>query len=129
MRNQFLQSSHRVRRAGLLIGALSTLLLSVGCISPAAGWVSSNVVPFDDQRSAILEVVPLGTPRDEAADLLKRAGITFSTSGGPEPGVYYCETWEMEPGERYHLFSELLFDSEGRLEGVRQTENNFSQSQ
>jgi len=104
------------------------LLVLMGVLTatcPLSGCVLPNVVPFMDQRTAILEVVPLGTPRDETAALLKEAGITYTTSGGPEPGVYYCESWEMEPGDRYHLFSELLFDEEGRLEDVREIPNNF----
>ncbi|QDU45147.1 hypothetical protein Mal52_36360 [Symmachiella dynata] len=102
----------------VLIGALAVTWSNLGC-------AMRNVAPFPEQRTAILEVVPLGTPREETAVLLKEAGISYSTSGGPEPGVYYCESWEMEPGERFHLFSELLFDEQGRLQDVREIPNNF----
>ncbi len=93
---------------------------------PISGCAMRNVASFTDQRTAILEVVPLGTPREKTAVLLKEAGISYTTSGGPEPGVYYCESWEIEPGERFHLFSELLFDEEGRLQDVREIPNNFA---
>lgn len=87
-----------------------------------------EAVPFSDQKIALLEVTPLGTPREEVAKRLQQAGIKFDPSRGPEPGVFYLKTWEMETGERtqqYHLFSELLFGPEGKLEEIRETPNNF----
>ncbi|TWU06835.1 hypothetical protein CA54_52350 [Symmachiella macrocystis] len=121
----------RIPKANVLrrIDSRSRWIILIGVLAvswPNLGCAMRNVASFTDQRTAILEVIPLGTPRGEAAVLLKEAGISYSTSGGPEPGVYYCESWEMEPGDRFHLFSELLFDEEGRLQDVREIPNNFA---
>jgi hypothetical protein len=90
----------------------------------AGGCQFSNVASFPDQQTALMEIAPIGTPREEVARKLKEAGVSYQPSPPPDPGVFYCESWEMPNGERFLMASEILFDSEGRLLEIREVPNN-----
>ena len=90
-----------------------------------AGCQTFEMVSFQDQHTALLEIAPLGTPRAEVAKKLKQAGVKYEPSKGSNPGVFHCVHWEMETGEQYYLYSDLLFDSDGLLQEIREIDNNF----
>ena len=114
-------SPTHARCSGLVLAFATISLFVYGCRM-------YEVASFADQKAALEEITPLGTPREEVAQRLKEAGIAYSTpSNSPHPGVFYCETWEMKSGERFQMYSELLFDEEGRLQDIRETPNNFGQ--
>ena len=91
------------------------LLLCIGMVSGCTGF--QQVVPaplvFEEQSAEILKIVPLGTPKERAVRQLNEAGISgeFSSS----PSIYYCDLWERESGNRWHLNVALLFNEKGEL--------------
>jgi hypothetical protein len=100
-----------------------TLVLAVwwmslpGCqLHPAPGLVSCPL-PSTEQVAAVLEVVPVGTPRSEVEEKLVPAG--FAGSFGANNTLYYCDIWDRGEGLRWHVNVILLFDEEGRLYATR----------
>lgn len=94
--------------AAWLAGAL--LLCPAGC--RLTGMPDLRRPSYDAQKQALLEVVPLGTPREEAVDRIEAAGITGEF--GVSESVYYCDFWR-RPGEHWYLDIALYFDESGRL--------------
>lgn len=90
-----------------------------------SGCQYHDIVPYAEQEMALLEIVPVGTSREEVAARLNKAGVEYSTSPGPDPGVFYCESWMMDSGESFLLYSELLFDADGRLQEIRKSPSNY----
>ncbi len=72
---------------------------------------------YPEQKTAIMEIAPLGTPRDETVKKLAEAGIEGSF--GIRNSVYYCDFWQREEDQRWHLDLALLFDQTGRLYQIR----------
>jgi hypothetical protein len=70
-----------------------------------------------EQQQAVLEIVPRGTPRAEAARRLKEAGIEFSP--GRKDSIYYLSLWTRGNGQRWHINVALLFDPAGNLYATR----------
>lgn len=83
----------------------------------------SRVVPCPlaaaDQKTALLKIAPLGTPRDEAIQKFNKAGIEGSF--GISETVYYCDFWNRPNGERWKLDLSMLFDQSGQLYAIRAT--------
>jgi hypothetical protein len=94
-------------------------MLAVGCRLTSTGMVQSPL-NYAQQESAILDIVPKGTPREQAIADLKTAGI--SGSFGVSDSIYYCDTWRRRGGETWHLDVALLFDETGKLYEARQAD-------
>jgi hypothetical protein len=70
-----------------------------------------------EQAARIQEIVPLGTPREEAVAKLKKAGVEGTFSEGNS--IYYCGTWAQNDKERWHIHVEMLFDGDGKVYAFR----------
>lgn len=87
-----------------------------------------SVVPaplvFEEQSTKILEIAPLGTPKEQAIRQLNEAGISgdFSSS----PSIYYCDLWQREDGTQWHLNVALLFKEDGTLYKTRPAQADIS---
>lgn len=66
------------------------------------------------QVEKIKNIVPLGTPRDEAIRKLEEAGIDGDFSSVSR-SIYYCERWNRENGKQWELNVSLLFDAQGQF--------------
>ncbi len=103
--------------ASWLTICLVLLAVAAGCqLTPAPVTVSCPL-PVNQQVTAVLEVVPLGTPRDEVAAKLKAAGVLGSFNDNRS--IYYCDLWAREGGHRWHINVALLFDEDGTLYATR----------
>ena len=93
-------------------------LLPCGCMLESTPILPAPV-STSEQQLEVLQIVKPGTPRDEAIALLNEAGIhgSFGTTGAK--AVYYCDVWNREDGERWHLDVALLFDESGRVINTR----------
>lgn len=109
-RNRF-ASLNRI--AALLLGALGTIGLT-GC-HLATGSIEPAPVSAAEQRMQILEIVPVGTPRDEAVRRLEAAGIEGGYGATGAESTYYCDVWNRPDGERWHIDVAVLFDDDGRV--------------
>jgi hypothetical protein len=90
--------------------------LVAGCASRNANLVECPL-SIDQQRQAVLEIVPKGTSRDDAERRLKAAGIEFTPGG--KGSIYYLALWNREDGQRWHIDVALLFDPSGKLYQTR----------
>jgi hypothetical protein len=90
--------------------------LIAGCASRNANLVECPL-SIDQQRQAVLEIVPRGTSRDDAERRLKAAGIEFTPGGNGS--IYYLALWNREDGQRWHIDVALLFDPSGKLYQTR----------
>lgn len=79
---------------------------------------------FEEQSKEILKIAPLGTQKEQAIKQLEEAGIAgeFSSS----PSIYYCDLWERESGNRWHLNVALLFNELGELYKTRPAQADVS---
>src|SRR5688500_143433 len=99
------------------VPALLLLALLPGC-APFNGRDTAHAIPWDQQRDELLELAPLGTPRDEVGQRLQQAGVEFSPSGAEEwtPGtdasIFYCDRWTRDKGQVWPLEVALLFDEQ-----------------
>ncbi len=92
---------------------------AVGCqMTPAPGLVTCPL-PVSEQTARILDIVPLGTSRDDAIKKLDEAGVIGNFSTGDSKSTYYCDVWQQDKDERWHINVVLLFDEEGILYGTR----------
>jgi len=107
-----------VRRCGLPVLLCWTCLMGflAGCTTTGKP-LRECPLSVDEQQQAVLELVPRGTLRAEAAQRLKQSGIEFSTSG--HESIFYLSLWDRPNGERWHINVALLFDSSGRLYQAR----------
>jgi len=88
-----------------------------GCqLTPSPSLVSCPL-PVAEQAAKVLQVTPLGTPREEAMKRLNEAGIHGNF--GENQSIFYCDWWERDKSERWHLNVVLLFDENGRLYNTR----------
>lgn len=91
--------------------------LMCGCqLTPAPNLVPCPL-PATEQVHKVLEITPLGTPRDEAVKALEKAG--FAGGFGSNQSIYYCDIWDHGEGERWHMNVMLLFDDDGKLYATR----------
>ncbi|OYW15945.1 MAG: hypothetical protein B7Z55_14490 [Planctomycetales bacterium 12-60-4] len=103
----------RLSTAPLLLGAL----LHAGCqLTPAPG-LTNCPLPVNEQVHEILQIVPLGTSRDEASQRLTKAG--FAGNFSENQSIYYCDIWDKGEGVRWHINVMLLFDEQGKLYATR----------
>lgn len=95
----------------------ATLVWLVGCqLTPPPGLVSCPL-PVAEQTTRLLEIAPIGTPRDEVMKRLKEAGVRGNS--GQNDSIFYCDVWERSESERWHINVVLLFDEEGKLYRTR----------
>ena len=87
-----------------------------GCSSPPTSLVESPLT-VEQQQRAVLDLVPVGSTRDEAERRLKAAGIEYTASRSQS--IYYLSLWNRRDGERWHINVALLFDGEGKLYASR----------
>jgi hypothetical protein len=99
-------------QAVLGFGWAYVLLTGSGCHS-GAPRLAASPLSVAEQQAAILKIAPLGTPREELLERLKEAGI--QATPGSSPSIYYCDVWNREDGQRWHLDVALLFDGSGQL--------------
>jgi hypothetical protein len=90
--------------------------LTGGCSSPPTSLVESPL-SVEQQQRAVLDLVPVGSTRDEAERRLKAAGIEYTASRSQS--IYYLSLWNRRDGERWHINVALLFDGEGKLYASR----------
>lgn len=108
----------------LLRGAVG--LWSIWLLAGCTGF--QQVVPaplvFEEQSKEILAIVPLGTPKTEAVQKLTEAGVSgeFASS----PSIYYCDLWERENGNRWHMNVALLFNEQGELYQTRPAQSDVT---
>ena len=93
-----------------------------GCSGPQL--IDSPLSGIEQQR-AILEIVPLGTPRAEVETKLKESGLQLHSGSGPSTA--YCDVWNRESEkQRWYVNLMLLFDSENKLYAVRSGQSETS---
>src|SRR5579864_6432788 len=68
--------------------AIPTVLAWIGCTTLANPIVPCPLT-YSEQEKAVLAMVPLGTPRDEALRILAKNGIEGDF--GSSHGIYYCD--------------------------------------
>lgn len=93
------------------------LFLSACQLTPAPS-LTPCPLPIPEQTAKILEIAPLGTPRDDAIERLERAGIVGNFSSGTSKSTYYCDIWPQDGDIRWHINVVLLFDEKGILYGT-----------
>lgn len=108
-----------------VIGAASwaAALLFVGCQTLSPSLVPCPL-PVSEQAARIRDIVPPGTPREEALAKLKKAGIEGTL--GSANSIFYCDTWKQSDQERWHINVELLFDKDGKLYAYRPEPGNLA---
>ena len=104
--------------------ALSCCLASFMSLSACTGFRSVVPAPlvFEEQSAKILELAPLGTPKEQAIRQLNDAGISgdFASS----PSIYYCDLWQREDGsplqvsQRFHVRNHSPFRRHSRPRAV-----------
>jgi hypothetical protein len=111
--NRFIRC--RVQPMFALCIILSAVL--VGCFT-GRGRVVPSPLGYTEQSASILKIAPVGTPRELAVQSLSAAGIegTYSRGGN---SIYYCDLWQRENGDRWHLDVAILFDDDGQVKATR----------
>lgn len=104
-----------------LFPVLGWLLSSAGC-SVFEREPILNAMPYDEQRREIKRLVPHGTPRKKAVQLLEEAGIVGDFAEMRYQTLYHCEIWNHPDGHRYHMFVSVRFGDDGLVEGVGETD-------
>ncbi len=115
-----MSSIHAAPVTGLLnfrrwLMSITVCLVCAGCQTLPA-FVPCPL-PTVEQATKVQEIVPIGTPRDDALAKLKQAGIEGSF--GTSKSIFYCNTWQQDDKERWHINVDLLFDDRGELYGFR----------
>mgnify|MGYP006908295313 FL=1 len=92
--------------------------MTAGCHLPI-GKPSIIASPLSQaaQEAAILDVAPLGTPREKAVAALETAGITGNY--GTRDSIYYCDLWQRPEVVTWQMNLAVLFDEEGRVYKTR----------
>ncbi len=111
------------RMAGLVIAwtcSVAWAVSLIGCNFGKPRFIASPL-SYTEQEAAVLDVVPIGTPREAAVKQLKDAGIVGSF--GVNNSIYYCDLWERPDGLRWHVNVALLFDQSGKLYKTRPAES------
>jgi hypothetical protein len=104
------------RKLVLAFPFLAAAILA-GCqLTPAPGLMACPL-PATEQAVRVVEVVPLGTPREDVLKRLKDAGIRGNF--GENQSIFYCDVWNREDGERWHINVVLLFNEQGELYATR----------
>ena len=100
-----------------VIAGIFTLCYAAGCqLTPSPGLVACPL-PVAEQAAKVVEVAPLGSTREEAMKRLTDAGIRGNF--GENESLFYCDVWERDQTERWHMNVVLLFDEQGRLYSTR----------
>jgi hypothetical protein len=98
---------------------LAAVLLLVGGALGGCQLATARIEPAPlsaaEQQLAILELAPVGTPRDEAVERLVGAGIEGGFGATGARSTYYCDLWRRPDGNHWHLDVALLFDDHGRV--------------
>ena len=81
----------------------------------------SEPLPYLKQVAEIQEIVPVGTPREEAVRKLEEAGVQGDFSASRKT-IYYCDLWNRKNGERWPLNVALLFDGQGNFYRTRHSD-------
>lgn len=106
-------------RSGWFSAVVLGVALAAGCQLTPAPPLMECPLPVAEQTAKILEIAPLGTPRDEVLKRLDKAGIIGNFSTGDSKSTYYCDVWPQDGNERWHINVVLLFDENGILYGTR----------
>lgn len=93
----------------------TVVMLCAGCQSLPA--IVACPLPMVEQAAKVQKIVPLGTSRDDALALMKKAGIEGNF--GSNKSVYYCDTWAQSDKELWHINVEMLFDQDGKVYAYR----------
>lgn len=113
-------------------------LLGSGCMS-LGDFAALPPIDNSHMSHAIAQIAPLGTPRDEAIQRLKAAGVEgeylrvekmFVNAEGPRPpqqattldNFFVCERWVRPNGELWQFQADLEFDETGRLSNIHSGE-------
>jgi len=93
------------------------MCVAAGCVGPQ---IQAVRCPLDDKElnKKILEVAPVGTPRDEAVKRLNDAGISGafgSEHSGFGKDYYCCQKWHRPSGETWRISLLVHFDKSGKL--------------
>lgn len=112
------------RRAALCCGLMGLLLVQSSGCAAGPGRIANSPLTVGQQQKAILEIVPLGTPRLDAIRKLTEAGLELSP--GTSESTYYCDVWNRQDGQRWRVDVALLFDETGVLYGTKQAQSTTS---
>lgn len=107
-----------VRRSLLRAVAAASVSLGIGTFSGcmlAPGSIEPSPLSAVEQQIEILDLAPVGTPRDEAIRRLETAGIEGGFGASGAKSTYYCDLWNRPDGTRWHLDVAVLFDDDGRV--------------
>lgn len=106
----------RIPAPGRYVVAGTILLcLAAGCVAPQTVRCPLEDATLDKK---ILEIAPVGTPRDEAVKRLNDAGIRGafgSEHSGFGKDYYCCQVWRQPNGEFWRISLLLHFDKSGNL--------------
>jgi hypothetical protein len=107
------------RRAGppIFFGRLAAVFLALAAGCQLQTQLVPSPLSFEEQQQALLQIVPLGTSREEVIQKLEAAGVEGAF--GISDSVYYCDAWIREDDTRWHLDVALLFDQSGELYKTR----------
>ena len=109
----------------MVFNPAGALLLALCAFFAAGCQLGDRLVfsPLNHQEleRELMDIAPIGTPREQAVESLKAAGIAGRYGGVDESArsLYYCNTWERPDGERWLIDAALLFDDKGALYAVR----------
>lgn len=122
----------RADRAQRATSSLLWLVLTV-LVGLCGGCNLQNPLPvaepnWEEQREALLDITPVGTPREDVAARLTEAGVQFTCSGdepvytaGMQCSTFYCHRWGLGDGKIWPLDVALLFDESGALYKIRRS--------
>lgn len=102
------------RAATVLLAAL--LVSQAGCRLGVQNVIESPL-SYDEQAREIRSIVPLGTSREQAVARLTEAGVQGRF--GVSRSIYYCDLWQRDAGDYWHLDVALLFYDSGKLYRTR----------
>ncbi|MEX0704152.1 MAG: hypothetical protein WD069_18785 [Planctomycetales bacterium] len=113
-----------MRRSTAIAPAVRAVLIAL--LAGSAGCrlgqpqITHSPLTWSEQKAAIFELAPAGTPRAAAIARLEGAGI--AGDWGARDTIYYCNLWERPDGARWQMDVALLFDADGRLYDLRPAE-------
>jgi len=95
--------------------AITSLCLLAGCVGPQ---MVRCPIADADLTKRIVEIAPIGTPRDETIQKLRSAGIdgAFGTEKSAIGKEYFCcRSWQRPNGEVWRINLLLHFDKAGNF--------------
>ena len=102
-----------------VIGLCFVAAIINGCASSQSGKLQPPA-SFAEQKQAILDLVPPGTSRTEALDILKSAGVEGNLSRVSDR-IFYCDLWRRKSGDVWPLNVAVMFNQQNEVYRVQST--------